>query len=75
MPQEYVAIEPFIRGNYVKFNSNGGYENTNLSTLLPAFSHWTWKISGHRYMVSSAQTNKICYETKLLPLQDKLSVD
>jgi len=58
MPQEYVAIEPYISGNYEKFNSNGGYEDQNLSTLLPAFTHWTWEISGHKYMVSS----KSCYK-------------
>ena len=49
--QEYVAIEPYIAGKYEKFNSNGGYEDQNLSSLLRAFSHWTWEISGHNYMV------------------------
>ena len=52
MPQEYVAIEPYINGDYEKFNSNGGYES-DASSLLPAFSHWSWEISGHRYMVNS----------------------
>ena len=48
-----MAIEPYISGQYVKFNSNGGKEYQNLSALLPAFSHWTWEISGHRYMISN----------------------
>ena len=47
-----MAIEPYISGDYVKFNSNGGCEFQDLSKLLPAFSHWTWEISGHKYMVS-----------------------
>lgn len=50
MPQEYVAIEPYLSGSYKKFNSNGGYEN-DISKLLPAFCHWTWEISGHKFMV------------------------
>ena len=54
MRQDYVAIEPFIPGDYVKFNSNCGFEDATLSQLLPAFSHWTWEISGHKNMVSNA---------------------
>jgi len=65
MPQEYVAIEPYISGNYEKFNSNGGYEDQNLSTLLPAFTHWTWEISGHKYMVCDLQGVKCPDEYKL----------
>ena len=45
-----MAIEPYLSGSYQKFNSNGGYEN-DLSKLLPAFCHWTWEISGHKFMV------------------------
>lgn len=52
--REAVAIEPFIEGNYDKFNSNGGYENS-MHDLMTAFCHWTWNISGHKYMVCDLQ--------------------
>ncbi|XP_029195995.2 alpha-protein kinase vwkA-like [Acropora millepora] len=56
LPQEFVAIEPFLEGYYQKFNSNGGYECwENISSLLPAFCHWTWHVSGHKYMVCDLQ--------------------
>lgn len=64
LPQEYVAIEPFISGEYKKFTSNGGYES-DASLLLPAFSHWTWEISGHRYMVCDLQGVMGSYDYKL----------
>lgn len=51
---EYVAIEPYIVGDYDKFNSNGGYEK-GIHELMTAFCHWTWYISGHRYMVCDLQ--------------------
>ena len=53
--QEYVAIEEFIEGDYVKFNSNGGYENQELSELMPAFTHWTWEREHRKMMVCDLQ--------------------
>lgn len=52
--QEYISIEPFIPGSYKKFNSNGGYED-GVTSLIHAFCHWTWHISGHKYMISDLQ--------------------
>ncbi|KAK3607452.1 hypothetical protein CHS0354_015596 [Potamilus streckersoni] len=52
--EEYVAIEPFLEGQYKKFNSNGGYEDA-IHDLMLAFSHWTWSISGHKFMVCDLQ--------------------
>lgn len=52
--RECVAIEPFIDGNYEKFNANGGYEDS-FHSLMTAFCHWTWNISGHKYMVCDLQ--------------------
>jgi len=51
---EYVAIEPYIDGQYDKFNSNGGYEQ-GIHALMTAFCHWTWYISGHKYMICDLQ--------------------
>lgn len=51
-----VAIEPFIEGSYEKFNSNGGYEQQGgLHSIVNTFSHWTWHVSGHKYMVCDLQ--------------------
>lgn len=53
-PYEYVAIEPFLHGEFEKFNSNGGFED-NTAAVLNTFSHWTWQVSGHRYLVCDLQ--------------------
>lgn len=53
-PTEYVAIEPYLHGKYEKFNSNGGYEDQT-AAIMNAFSHWTWHVSGHRYLVCDLQ--------------------
>lgn len=52
---EYVAVEPFIEGDYVKFNGNAGYEQPDLSQFLTAFCHWTWEVSGRKFMVCDLQ--------------------
>lgn len=51
---EHVAIEPFIEGQYKKFNSNHGWED-GMHELMTAFCHWTWNVSGHKYMVCDLQ--------------------
>ncbi|XP_052795894.1 alpha-protein kinase vwkA-like [Mya arenaria] len=51
---EHVSIEPFIEGQYDKFNSNGGYEKS-IHELMTTFCHWTWYISGHKFMVCDLQ--------------------
>ena len=72
LPQEFVAIEPFLEGNYQKFNSNGGYECwENVSSLLPAFCHWTWHVSGHKYMVRSSNKMLVSKETLVLGRWEK----
>ena len=50
---DLVAVEPYIPGNYEKFNSNGGWEG--MHELMTAFCHWTWNVSGHKYMVCDLQ--------------------
>ena len=72
LPQEFVAIEPFLEGEYQKFNSNGGYEcRENVSSLLPAFCHWTWHVSGHKYMVRSSNKMLVSKETLVLGRWEK----
>ncbi|KAH3812072.1 hypothetical protein DPMN_140494, partial [Dreissena polymorpha] len=53
-PKECVAIEPYLDGKFEKFNSNCGYEDKT-AAILNTFSHWTWHISGHRYLVCDLQ--------------------
>ena len=55
MPQEYLSIEDYISGDYRKFNANGGYEDQELSAILPAFSHWAWEKSGRKIMICDLQ--------------------
>lgn len=55
LENEYVFIEPFLKGKYIKFNSNCGYENKGASNLLPAFTHWTYEKSNHKFMVCDLQ--------------------
>lgn len=51
---ESVLIEPFLEGDYIKFNSNGGYEDRGYQELT-ALTHWTWEKTGHRYMLCDLQ--------------------
>lgn len=54
-PGKYVAVEDYIPGRYMKFNSNAGYEDSEASTLLPAFCHWTWHVSKYNFMICDLQ--------------------
>ena len=55
VPNDWVAVESYIEGKYVKFNNNYGYEEPELSQLLLAFCHWTWEISGYNFMICDLQ--------------------
>ena len=62
---EHVAIEPYISGEYRKFNSNDGWED-NIHALMTAFCHWTWYISGHKYMVCDLQVSVQILQVKYI---------
>ena len=51
----HVTIEEYLQGNYQKFNSNGGFEDRQLSNILLAFSHWTWEKSCGQIMICDLQ--------------------
>lgn len=53
-PFEHVSIEPYLNGRFEKFNSNAGYED-NSAAVMNAFSHWTWQVSGHKFLVCDLQ--------------------
>ena len=57
---EYMSLEPFIEGDYVKYNSNSGYVNEDnaddrFSQAAQAFSHFTFERSRGRFLVSDLQ--------------------
>jgi hypothetical protein len=51
---EKVLVEPYLEGEFEKFNSNGGWESSQ-GMLMQAFSHWTLKRSGGRTIVCDLQ--------------------
>ena len=52
--QEWVAVEPFIDGEYKKFNSNSGAV-LEWSEALAAFSHYTYNASDRELIVCDLQ--------------------
>ncbi|KAF3933678.1 hypothetical protein ABW19_dt0200534 [Dactylella cylindrospora] len=54
------SIEPFIQGEYVKYNNNAGYVNNKIpddrfNQTAQAFSHFTFDRSQGRFLVSDLQ--------------------
>lgn len=50
------TLEEHLRGNYIKFNRNLVYVNTNIhSKTIPAFSHWTFHESNVKLLVYDLQ--------------------
>ena len=54
---KWFFVEPYIAGKYEKFNSNVGYvaKASYINDAMQAFSHFTWKKSGHRILVCDLQ--------------------
>jgi hypothetical protein len=56
---EFLSLEPFIEGNYVKYNNNRGYINEDdddhFNAAAQAFSHFTYERSHGRFLVSDLQ--------------------
>ncbi|KAI0862692.1 elongation factor-2 kinase EFK-1B isoform [Xylaria cubensis] len=55
-----ISIEPFIDGNYVKYNSNGPYVNEDLpddpcNQAAQAFSHFTFERSWGNFLINDLQ--------------------
>lgn len=62
---EIVLVEKYIDGEFVKANSNtgwtgwcGGSYNKEKHQVAQAFSHWTYHVSGGRYLVCDLQGGK-----------------
>ena len=57
---ERLSLEPFIQGEYVKYNNNCGYVNEEIpndrtNQAAQAFSHFTFERSCGRFLVSDLQ--------------------
>ena len=53
---ELCIIEPYLNGNFTKFNSNSGWQNPqNEKSSVQAFCHWTYHISNEEYLFCDAQ--------------------
>ena len=52
---EWVALEPFIHGQYQKFTSNSGWVGDDIGATVPAFMHFSWIDSHGSYVVSDIQ--------------------
>ncbi|KAK5175287.1 uncharacterized protein LTR77_000425 [Saxophila tyrrhenica] len=55
-----LSLEPFIEGNYIKYNSNGAYVNHTLgedpfNQMAQAFSHFTFERSWGLFLVNDLQ--------------------
>lgn len=54
---EYLSIEPFIEGNFVEYNNNRGFVNSNCAELYnqaaQGFSHFTFERSRGQFLVSN----------------------
>lgn len=55
---QYVSVEPFLTGSYIKYSDNDGFENKifgEKTNVLFAFSHWTYENSDKTLLVSDLQ--------------------
>ena len=54
----YANIEPFLEGEFEKFNSNVGYVN-GCHDIAQAFSHWTHHVTNGYLMVVDLQVRAL----------------
>ena len=56
---EYITVEDYLHGKFIKFNSNTGWtlnEDKNpISKYLNAFSHWTYHQSNGKHLICDLQ--------------------
>ncbi|ORY14955.1 hypothetical protein BCR34DRAFT_672355 [Clohesyomyces aquaticus] len=60
--EEVISLEPFLSGDYVKYNNNAGWVNEDIpvgwkqeAEAAQAFSHFTFERSRGRFLVSDIQ--------------------
>lgn len=57
---ECLSLEPYIEGEYIKYNSNSGWVNEHLvddhfNQMAQAFSHFSFERSWGRFLVNDLQ--------------------
>ena len=52
---EWLFIEPFLYGKYVKYVTNTNETDPNVGKAIPTFMHWNWVISKGEKVVSDIQ--------------------
>lgn len=55
----YLMVEPFLDGDYVKWNSNSGYVRDK-SLGIESFCHWTYHQSNGQHLVCDVQGVQLC---------------
>ncbi|KAM3536244.1 hypothetical protein MY4038_000402 [Beauveria bassiana] len=57
--EENLSLEPFIEGEYIKYNNNSGYvlddDDNPLNEIAQAFSHFTFERSWGNFLVTDLQ--------------------
>jgi len=54
-PLKYISAEPYITGDYKKYNNNNGWASEEFSDVAQAFSHFTWQETLGNLMVVDLQ--------------------
>jgi len=52
---KWIGVEPYISGEYIKYNNNSGFVNPKFKETTQAFSHFTWQFSYGNIMVVDLQ--------------------
>lgn len=52
---EWIIIEPFIKGKYEKFTNNADCIEPNIDKTIPFFMHWNWAYSKGEKLVTDIQ--------------------
>mmetsp|Transcript_6785 Transcript_6785/g.19208 ORF Transcript_6785/g.19208 Transcript_6785/m.19208 type:complete len:653 (+) Transcript_6785:257-2215(+) len=56
MKKVFFAIEPLLQGSFIKWTNNYKQQGgPNIPDELPAFSHFVYEYSGHKYMIVDLQ--------------------
>lgn len=53
--KQFVYVEPYLEGEFIRFSNNAGFENPDFNAFIPAYSHFTWLTSKGRMAVLDIQ--------------------
>jgi len=58
--QETVLVEPYLEGEFQKWNSNNGWASSEGGEMMQAFSHWTYHETDGKQLVCDLQGLRLC---------------